>query len=227
MAEYLDQPVPAYTVDHGIGDGDRVLLGDTEWTVVEVPGRTSGHLAYWAPDHRVLVAGDTLSNYDIGCVNVMLDGPGMLETAATSLSRLQEFDARVILPGHGPAVTDVTATMDAALRRIRKQQDHLDLAVAYGAKRILSFALMLRGGMSTTELEDYITRQAWARDAAQLLGQDTGEFIRNLVDPMMSSGALIVGAGMVRPSTAAVPVDPAVFDLPWPRDWMRQRSGDG
>lgn len=45
VAEYLDQPVPVYTVDHGIGDGDRVLLGDTEWTVVEVPGHTSGHLA--------------------------------------------------------------------------------------------------------------------------------------------------------------------------------------
>lgn len=219
VAEYLDQPVPRYTVDRCVGDGDRVLLGDSEWTVLEVPGHTAGHLAYWNPEDRVLVAGDTFSSYDIGWVNVMLDGPGMLDTAAASLTRLQEYDARIILPGHGPAVTDPETATAAAVRRIGKQRENLGMAVNYGAKRILSFALMLRGGMRVGDLDDYLMRRRWVRDAAALLDQSAGSFVRELVDPMIAGGALTVSAGTVRASTPAAPVDSAVFGLPWPREW--------
>ena len=224
-AEYLDQPVPRYTVDRPVSDGDRVLLGDSEWTVLAVPGHTAGHLAFWQPDHRILIAGDTLSSYDIGWVNVMLDGTGMLETAADSLARLQSLDPRIILPGHGPALTGRTGVADAlaaAGRRIGKQRTHLDVAVNYGAKRILSFALMLRGGMTTTALDTYLAEQSWAQDAAALLDMTVDEFTRSLVDPMIDGGALTVDGGTVRPTTPAEPVGPSVFDLPFPRDWAGQ-----
>ena len=52
-----------------------------------LPG-TPGHLCLWQPDERLLVAGDALSDYDVGWVNTALDGPDAAATALASLQRL-------------------------------------------------------------------------------------------------------------------------------------------
>lgn len=75
QAEYLDRPVAPYTVDVHLHDGQILRLGDAEWEVVRTPGHTPGHVCLWQPDERPLVAGDALSDYDVGWVNTALDGP--------------------------------------------------------------------------------------------------------------------------------------------------------
>nr|WP_240451062.1 MBL fold metallo-hydrolase [Streptomyces sp. 11-1-2] len=87
-AEYLDQPVAPYTVDMPLDDGQLIRLGDTDWEVVRTPGHTPGHLALWQPEVRLLVVGDALSDYDVGRVNLALDGPDAAATALTSLKRI-------------------------------------------------------------------------------------------------------------------------------------------
>jgi len=51
-------------------------LGDTQRQVIRTPGHTAGHLCLWQPDERLLAVGDALSDYDVGWVNIALDGPG-------------------------------------------------------------------------------------------------------------------------------------------------------
>jgi len=75
QAEYFDQPVAPYTVDEPLDDGQLLRLGDTDWQVVRTPGHTPGHLALWQPEERLLAVGDALSDYDVGMVNLTLDGP--------------------------------------------------------------------------------------------------------------------------------------------------------
>jgi glyoxylase-like metal-dependent hydrolase (beta-lactamase superfamily II) len=65
-------------------------LGDADWQVISTPGHTPGHLALWQPQERLLIVGDALSDYDVGWVNIALDGPD-----AAALARL---------PGGGPTV---------------------------------------------------------------------------------------------------------------------------
>lgn len=221
VAEYLDQPVPQYLIDQRIADGDRLLLGDSEWSVLAVPGHTPGHLAFFNLEHRILTAGDTVSSYDVGWVNLMLDGPGALVAAIDSVTRLRELDPRIILPGHGPAITDPQQTLGKAVDRLQRQRANLDLAVTYGARRILAFALIIRDGMKPNDLDAYLHQQAWTRDAAGALNTTVGDFIRVLVDGMLTSGGLTLDRGVVRAATEATPVDPTVFDLPFPRSWGR------
>lgn len=219
VAEYLDQPVPQYTVDRRIAGGDRLLLGDMEWEVSSVPGHTLGHIALWNQQHRVLAAGDTVSTYDVGWVNIMRDGRQTLDTMLSSLSSLRELDARLILPGHGPVIDRPVEALDKAIERIRRQRANLDLAVNYGAKRILAFALMIRGGMSLDALDGYLNARAWVHDAARTLDTSADDFARNLVESMVATGALSTRHGAVRASAESTPVDQSVFDLPYPREW--------
>jgi hydroxyacylglutathione hydrolase len=52
-------------VDILVGDGDSFLLGGQAAMVLEVPGHTRGHIAFWFPTSHALFCGDTL--FALGC----------------------------------------------------------------------------------------------------------------------------------------------------------------
>lgn len=47
-------------IDRGVGEGDIIPFGGYEIRVLETPGHTVGHIAYWIPEARVVFVGDTL-----------------------------------------------------------------------------------------------------------------------------------------------------------------------
>jgi hydroxyacylglutathione hydrolase len=52
-------------IDIEVGDGDSFLLGGAAALVMDVPGHTVGHIAYWFPESHALFCGDTL--FALGC----------------------------------------------------------------------------------------------------------------------------------------------------------------
>lgn len=219
LAEYLDQPVAPYTVDVPLDDGQLVRLGDADWQVVRTPGHTPGHLSLWQPEERLLVVGDALSSYDVGWVNLALDGPDAAATALASLHRMVDLAPRVLLPAHGPLPADPGAAFDTAVRRAQRLVDDPDGAVWYGARRILAFALMIRDGLPVGEVEPYLLARAWLTDAARLLRRTAEDLAAELVGTMVSSGAIVVRDGRLRAAAEHTPVAPAALRVPYPHAW--------
>jgi hydroxyacylglutathione hydrolase len=52
-------------IDQMVVEGDQILIGQHLATVLEVPGHTSAHIAYWFKDGAQLFCGDTL--FSLGC----------------------------------------------------------------------------------------------------------------------------------------------------------------
>src|SRR5688500_18915766 len=195
LAEDLDQPVPPYHVDEP-ADARRIpRLGEVEWHVVRTPGHTPGHLSLWQPEERLLIAGDALSDYDVGWVNLALDGPDAAATALASLQRLADLAPRVVLPAHGPLPADPGAALATALRRTQRLVDDPAGAVWYGARRIFAFALMIREGIPVDEVEGYLHARAWLTDAARLLDRRPEALAAELVDGMVRNGAVVMHDG--------------------------------
>jgi hydroxyacylglutathione hydrolase len=48
-----------------VKEGDRVMIGQEEIQIFEVPGHTTGHIAFWCPHSKALFCGDTL--FALGC----------------------------------------------------------------------------------------------------------------------------------------------------------------
>ncbi|WP_218131426.1 MBL fold metallo-hydrolase [Nocardioides sp. YR527] len=218
-AEYLDQPVPPYDVDEALGDGDILTLGNADWEVITTPGHTPGHLAFWQPDERLLVVGDALSDYDVGWVSLAADGPDAGKAAVASLVRLADLRPRVLLTAHGPLPADTPAAFDHALRRAQRLVDDPDGAVWYGARRIFAFALMIRSGITTDEVEPYLHRQPWLVDAARLLHRTTEDISHELLDSMLRSGAAVAVDGRILAAAPHEHVDQHTLDVPFPRAW--------
>jgi hydroxyacylglutathione hydrolase len=61
MAEAAKIP----TLDHGVGEGDVLTLGDHRAEVMTVPGHTQGHVAFHFAQAALLFTGDTL--FAMGC----------------------------------------------------------------------------------------------------------------------------------------------------------------
>ena len=219
QAEYLDQPVAPYTVDEPLDDGHTLRLGDADWQIVRTPGHTPGHLSLWQPDERLLVVGDALSDYDVGWVNLALDGPDATATALASLHRLVDLAPRVLLPAHGPIPADPGAALATAVRRAQRLVDDPAGAVWYGARRILAFALMIHGGIPTDEIESYLHARAWLTDAAQLLGSTPEALAAELVDTMLRSGAVAIRDQHLHATADHTPVAANTLQVPFPRAW--------
>ncbi len=71
-------------IDLALGDGDTFRLGDAEATIFDVPGHTSGHIAFWFKDSDALFCGDAL--FALGCGRVF---EGTHEQMWTSLDKLR------------------------------------------------------------------------------------------------------------------------------------------
>ena len=75
-------------LDHQVGDGDVVMLGETRFDVLATGGHTLGHITYHAPAEAVAFVGYTM--FTMGCGRLFEGTP---EQMWTSLSRLAALPA--------------------------------------------------------------------------------------------------------------------------------------
>ncbi len=105
QAGWLGVETPeAVAIDVPANDGDRLLVGATEFHVLYTPGHTQGSISLWIPGEGKLVAGDTLFRDSIGRTDLPGgDGRQILQSIHDKLLPLPE--ETVVIPGHGEFTT--------------------------------------------------------------------------------------------------------------------------
>ena len=98
---------PGRRVDRRLREGDEVA----GFAVLDVPGHSPGHIAFWRESDRVLILGDVLNN-----VNITTGIPGLHEPKPyltadppenrRSARRLAVLEPRLVLFGHGAPLRD-------------------------------------------------------------------------------------------------------------------------
>ncbi len=105
QAQWLRTRTPeAVEIDVAAKDGDRLLVGATEFHVLHTPGHTQGSISLYIPAEEKLIAGDTLFLGSIGRTD--LPG-GDFEQIQRSIhyKLLPLPDETVVIPGHGENTT--------------------------------------------------------------------------------------------------------------------------
>jgi hydroxyacylglutathione hydrolase len=109
-------------LDRAVAEGDTVMLGDSAARVLETPGHTIGHIAYYFADGDALLCGDTL--FSLGCGR-LLEG-----TAADMFASLRKF---AVLPPDTLVCCGHEYTESNARFALHATPDNAAL-VAYAAK---------------------------------------------------------------------------------------------
>jgi len=93
--------IPA--VDETVREGDKVSVGNLSANVIETPGHTLGHIAYWFHGDKLAFVGDTL--FSIGCGRVIEGTPAQMWE---SLKKLRDLpDDTEIYCGHEYTLSNI------------------------------------------------------------------------------------------------------------------------
>jgi hydroxyacylglutathione hydrolase len=109
---------PPHPVARALAEGDEVA----GFRVLEVPGHSVGHVAFWRESDRVLILGDVLNNMNLRTGMPGLHEPPEMFTPDPPLNRasarrLAALEPALVCFGHGPPVRDA-ATFRAAVERL-------------------------------------------------------------------------------------------------------------
>jgi len=114
-------------------DGGRLEALDT-------PGHSPGHVALYEPVARTLLAGDLVSGH--GTVGIFPPHGKMSEYFA-SLARMQQLGARLVIPGHGPALPQPPDIFGRYIERRAKREREIYAVVARAPTMIAAILLEL------------------------------------------------------------------------------------
>jgi hydroxyacylglutathione hydrolase len=80
-------------ISNYVAEGDVITVLDTEFSVIEVPGHTLDHIAYYSDNdtHPILFCGDTL--FAAGCGRLFEGTPAMMQESLAKLSSLNRDTA--------------------------------------------------------------------------------------------------------------------------------------
>jgi glyoxylase-like metal-dependent hydrolase (beta-lactamase superfamily II) len=104
-AQIIGLPPPAdgrqdatFAPQHLPGDGERLLLGESQLIAIHTPGHASNCVCYLSPGERLLFTGDHVLE---GVSPVILPPDGDMAAYLRSLDKLRFLDFERIAPGHG------------------------------------------------------------------------------------------------------------------------------
>jgi len=101
---------PPYKVERPLNDGDEI----GEFRVVHTPGHARGHCVFFRERDRVAICGDVVRN-----MSYLTTLPGIRQPPddftydpvenRRSIRKLADLNPTLLLPGHGPPITDMRA----------------------------------------------------------------------------------------------------------------------
>ncbi len=94
------RPVSPSDVDHDLAEGDKLMLGEITVEVIETPGHTPGHVAFYLREQGMLFSGDLIFSGSIGRTDFMGGShEDLMDSVRTKIFILPGDTA--IFPGHG------------------------------------------------------------------------------------------------------------------------------
>ena len=101
---------PPHPVDQVLHEGDEVA----GFRVVHAPGHARGEVIFFRDSDRVAICGDVIRNMSYATGRPLIAEPPEIFTYdpaenRRSIRRLAALEPSLILPGHGPALTDIGA----------------------------------------------------------------------------------------------------------------------
>jgi hydroxyacylglutathione hydrolase len=123
-------------VDIPVREGDSVRVGSLLADVLETPGHTSGHIAYWFRSETLAFVGDTL--FSVGCGRVIEGTPQMMWR---SLAKLRDLpDETKIYCGHEYTAANIrfALTVEPENSALRARGEEVERLIAAGQPTIPS-----------------------------------------------------------------------------------------
>jgi glyoxylase-like metal-dependent hydrolase (beta-lactamase superfamily II) len=171
--------------------GTELDLGGQTWQIHVAPGHDPHSVMLFEPVSRTLISADALWGNGFGVVFPELDGANAFLEVEQTLDVIESLQPRVVIPGHGPAFSDVADALERARKRLASFVSAPAKHLHYAAKVLVKFKLL------EAQRIDWQTLLAWAHatDIVTHVHQsdapatDFDTWVDQLVTELVCSGA--------------------------------------
>jgi glyoxylase-like metal-dependent hydrolase (beta-lactamase superfamily II) len=195
------QECPRFMYDGLLVPGQTVTLGGATWEIHPAPGHDPHSVMLFAPGHRLLVSADALWENGFGIVFPELRGEPAFDDARASLDRIEQLAPDCVIPGHGPAFTEVPAAIDRARARLAGFEADPTRHAMYAAKVLVQYLVLDRGSLSLAQIETLLhTADYFVQLNARFLCQPVPTLARQVCEALAKSKAAVFdGTGLRLP----------------------------
>jgi hydroxyacylglutathione hydrolase len=152
-------------IDRAVVEGDTVQIGSATGRVIDVPGHTAGHNAYYFADAEVLFCGDTL--FALGCGRLFEGTPAQMSTSLAKLMALPDDTLVYCAHEYTQSNARFAVTAEPANTALASRVIDIDAARAAGRPTVPSTIGLERATNPFTRaasVAEFATRRA-AKDA--------------------------------------------------------------
>ena len=109
-------------IERTVTDGETVELGGEELEAISTPGHADPHLAFWHEGSRTLLSGDLVDRDGLFQYGPLFGDIGAYKR---SLERIRALEPDVLVPMHGPPMTDANARIETSLENTARTEKRL------------------------------------------------------------------------------------------------------
>jgi glyoxylase-like metal-dependent hydrolase (beta-lactamase superfamily II) len=117
--------------------GETFTVGDRELAVLHTPGHSTGHICLWSAADGLLFSGDHILG---GITPPVTFERGFdanpLESYLDSLAQIADLHPRLVLPGHGRAISEGTRRVQAIIRNKQRRLDAVRALIESGPRTV-------------------------------------------------------------------------------------------
>jgi glyoxylase-like metal-dependent hydrolase (beta-lactamase superfamily II) len=124
------------TPDVRLSDADTLRVGGLTLRAVHAPGHTAGHLCVFLDDEQVLFAGDNVLG--VGTAAIAPPPHGDMGEYLRSLKKMQDLEAVLLAPGHGPAVKEPRRKIQELIDHRQQREDQIVTLLGSGRDSVKS-----------------------------------------------------------------------------------------
>lgn len=156
------QYCPTFRKNGVLSNGDSLSIGAATWRVYSAPGHDPHAIILFHERDGVLISADALWENGFGVVFPEIEGIKAFDEVDVTLRIIEQLEPKIVLPGHGPAFTDIRGALKRARTRLAQFRGAPEKHALYAAKVLLKFKLL--------ELQKvkYVDFVAWAESASYL-----------------------------------------------------------
>ncbi|ASV69783.1 MBL fold metallo-hydrolase [Cytobacillus sp. FSL W7-1323] len=110
---------------HYLSDHEEISIGDESLIALHLPGHSSGHLSFYLPSKKILLAGDNLIEKGTSWIGTP---DGNMKDYFITLEKIKSLSLTMVGPGHGDWINNPYEHIDYVLnRRIQREEQILQI----------------------------------------------------------------------------------------------------
>ena len=187
----------------GIAPGDELVMGGLSWRAHAAPGHDPKSLVFHCPDARLLISADALWEQGFGVIFPEIEGESGYDEQQAILELIASLEVDLVLPGHGPAFTDVAAALATAFSRLKALREDPTRQPRHGLKVLIKYLMLDLERIETERFVERIRAASIPRHAADRLGMTPDQAIRDTIAQLVAQGQLAEDAGWLADTSAA------------------------